>query len=150
MSLHLIRNKCVRLDVSLTTTTVHYHTYVIWDNKLLLLPPSSPFIQLWINSWYSTVTAFCRVSSDYKTHTAAKAWHEMGALGAEDTSDKLGTMVVGDCGGEVGVGLSTKGRDKGWGSMYICLCLQSHILICPTRLLDSFDLRDMMEHLVFS
>lgn len=38
----------------------------------------------------------------------------MGALGAEDTSDKLGTMVVGDCGREVGVGLSTKERDKGW------------------------------------
>lgn len=113
MSLHLIRNKCVRLDVSLTTTTVHYHTYVIWD-KLLLLPPSFPFTQLWINSWYSTVTAFCRVSSDCKTHIAAKAWHEMGALSAEDTSDKLETMVVGDCGGEVGVGLSTKGRDKGW------------------------------------
>lgn len=146
MSLHLIRNKCVRLDVSLTTTTVHYHTYVIWDNKLLLLPPSSPFIQLWINSWYSTVTAFCTVSSDYKTHTAAKAWHEMGAFSAEDTSDKLGTMVTVV---ERWGGTQHKGEGQRLGSMYICLCLQSHILICPTRLLDSFDLWDMMELLVF-
>lgn len=38
---------------------------------------------------YSTVTE--EVFSDYETHTAAKAWHEMGALGAEDTSDKLRT-----------------------------------------------------------
>lgn len=38
---------------------------------------------------YSTVTNFWRGSSDNETHTAAKAWHEMGALGAEDTSDKL-------------------------------------------------------------
>lgn len=31
-----LRNKCIRLDVALTITTVHYHTHVIWDNKLLL------------------------------------------------------------------------------------------------------------------
>lgn len=40
----------------------------------------------------------------------------MGALGAEDTSDKLrtyrGKMVVGDCGGGGGDGAQHKGRGK--------------------------------------
>lgn len=47
---------------------------------------------------YSTAPAFWRGSSAYESHDAAKAWHEMGASGAEDTSDKprthRGEMVV--------------------------------------------------------
>lgn len=140
--------KCIRLDVSLTTTTVHYHTYVIWDNKLVLL--LLHVLLHWSSCGQTGQTGqtpvqwrqLCEdVSSDYETHSAAS--------GAEDTSDKLrtyrrGGMVVCDCG--EGGGAQHKGRIRTRIRIriYVHLSLSwdlFHILICPARLLDSFDLR---------
>lgn len=58
-----------------------------------------------------------------------------------------GTMVVGDCGGEGWGGTQHKGGGiRARIYVHLSLCLQSHILICPARLLDSFDLRDRKEN----